>query len=274
MISKQKAILKSLKDSPLLAGDFPEAPVFDRRVFDAVPESGDEAALRFDQKLGHLYEQALEHLLTVTPSLQVLDSHVQVFDEEQRTIGELDFILFDETRRRHLHLELAVKFYLAVEESDGWHFPGPDPRDHWLRKVEKMRMHQFGLSTRPEAKALLKDRFDIGQIDVRQLIYGCLFLPMDIPDAPDVPFMASGHRTGRWLYRRHWPLHFPDVDPDRDDVLIIPKPLWPVPPSVQTEALYQQASVAVLMAQARTHCTMFTFTGSKNVWFLVPDDWR
>lgn len=259
-------LLKSFKQAPLLLGDVPEARVFDRSLLDGPTDSGD---IDFKQKLGHLYEDGLEVLLKGSIGIRHLVSHLQLMDGCGRTLGEFDFLVVDESRRQAIHLELAVKFYLAIQIEGKWQFPGPDARDNLQRKVDRMRSHQLVLSQRPEAQALLLERFEIDKIEVRHLVYGCLFYPMTcqahmLPEAvnPDC-------RKGRWLYVSEWSQHF-DLD---ERLSVIPKPLWPVEINQMQRDEMEVVSVAALIALARERCTMFVTDGSCEPIFLAPDDW-
>lgn len=267
MQTPTQLIVESLRSAPLLIGDLPEASAFDRSLFGAC--TGDEP-LRFDQKLGHLYEQALSRLLESSAGLTLLASHQQVFAEGGRTLGELDFLLHDHVRDQHIHLELAVKFYLAVKGDEGWQFPGPDPRDNWQRKLDRLRTHQLQLSRLPEARQLLRERFTIESIEVRQLIYGCLFLPLASEEVPQLDQIAATARVGRWLYLSEWARHFSGVE----EVLLIPKPLWPVELSSQAKRQFEVIPVSSLHELAAERCTMFCLPDSAAPCFLVPDDWR
>ncbi|MEN8862546.1 MAG: DUF1853 family protein, partial [Lentimonas sp.] len=113
----ETALLDSLQCTPLLVGDLPEAECFDRSLIEG---SSLNAELNFNQKLGHLYEDALEILLGASNQVELLASSLQVFDPNGRTLGELDFLLRETAGGQHVHLELAVKFYLAVERDGEW----------------------------------------------------------------------------------------------------------------------------------------------------------
>ena len=262
-------ILESLRSAPLLIGDLPEAAVLDRSRFGPLHASALEEPLRFDQKLGHLYEQALSRLLESSADFELLASHLQVFAESGRTLGELDFLLHDLVQDQYLHLELAVKFYLAVKGRDGWQFPGPDPRDNWQRKLERLRRHQLQLSRLPETRQLLRQRFGIEAIETRQLIYGCLFLPMGRAEFPQLDFMSATARLGRWLYLSEWPQYFPKCT----EVRIIPKAFWPVELSPQAKGQLEVVSAAHLHQLATERCTLFCLPDSTEPYFLVPPSW-
>jgi hypothetical protein len=261
-----KLILESLKSAPLLIGDLPEASVFERSL---LGECVADESLCFDQKLGHLYEQALQRLIESADSLTLLASHLQVFAEGGRTLGEFDFLLHNRVADRHIHLELAVKFYLAVKGADGWQFPGPDPRDNWQRKLDRLCEHQLQLSQLPEARQLLQERFGIESFEVQQLIYGCLFLPIACEETPKLDQISPSHRIGRWLYVNEWELYFYGVD----EVWLIPKPLWPVELTVEAKSPFEAVSVSRLHQLAAERCTMFCLPDSTEPHFLVPTDW-
>ncbi len=267
MVLYSQALLESLRTAPLLVANLPEAAVFDRSLLGrGVPCR----ALKMNQKLGHLYEDALECLLDASDQVERLASHVQVVHSTGRTLGELDFILLDLVRAQPIHLELAVKFYLAVEGPEGWCYPGPDPRDNWQRKLDRMRAHQLVLSRRPEAQSLLRERFAIESIEVRQLIYGCLFYPMSSDVRPQPEAVQAGCRIGRWLYVSEWAKYFPDVEA----VQLVPKVLWPVELRSEMRAQLECIRVDALKALAAVRCTLCMLPEGKEPIFLVPDDWR
>lgn len=259
-------IIQSLKDTNLLVGELPEAEIFERALFGTVDPN---AILNFDQKLGHLYEDALEVLIQNSPLLELIASHVQIFDESKQTIGELDFIVFDKKNERHIHLELAVKFYLGIETSNGWKFPGPDQRDNWQRKLERLKNHQLILTHRSEAKAVLKYNFGIESIVPQQLIYGRLFSPVGAVDMLNPEGVSNISRRGRWLFMDQWNDHFNGVD----EVLCIPKHLWPVEVNEATQSLFKAVSVTELKEMGKERCVMFCISGGIDPWFLVPNEW-
>ncbi len=268
MRSETRALLNSLLAAPLLVADLPEAAALDRALLGgAVPEEG---ALNFDQKLGHLYEDALECLLDASARLERIASHVQVVDEMGVTLGELDFLLYDRWQQTHVHLELAVKFYLATQTPTGWVYPGPDPRDNWRRKLERLRTHQLLLSQRPEVRRLLKDRFGIDSVQVRQLIYGRLFSPLSGVECPLPEGIAPSAQRGKWLYVREWQSWFSEVR----EVRLVPKTLWPVVVTADLKAELRRVEVPELLSLGAERCTLFVLPDAEDPFFLVPDDWH
>jgi hypothetical protein len=261
-----EALIGSLHTSPLLVEDLPEALSLDRSLL-GTPKS--MLSLNENQKLGHLYEDALRILLEASERLELLGDHIQVFDENQITLGEMDYLVRDQATQECFQLELAVKFYLAVQTPTGWAFPGPDPKDNWLRKLKRMQGHQFTLAHRAEAQALLHERWGIDHIEVKQLIYGCIFHPLGM----DVCILPKGVRTncrtGRWLYVDDWAQHFGAVA----QVHVVPKYLWPIELTAELRQTLPLVSVEALQASARARCVMFTLPNMAEPYFLVPARW-
>jgi len=277
-----KILLDSLCSAPLLVGDLPEAISFDRRLLEGADA---EACLNFQQKLGHLYEDALGYLLETSASLDMLAKSLQVHGENKQTIGELDFLVRNCASGEVLALELAIKFYLAtpvslfereVESQNGVAFPGPDARDNWFRKLAKMRSHQLQLSQREETTVLLQERFGIEQpVATQQLIYGCIFQPMldehrektSSQPVPDEVLPSS--RTGYWIFCRDWSKQFTP-----EQLLVeIPKVLWPAELTQDDLSQLPTKTFEQLEPAAQERCTMVYVSDAERPIFLVPDAW-
>ncbi|MGC6423503.1 MAG: DUF1853 family protein [Lentimonas sp.] len=259
-------LCSSLKQAPLLMGEIGAFSPFDRELLGTLPS---EIELNFQQKLGHLYENALECLLQESPDLEIVASHLQVMDREKRTLGELDFLLTSPSEAQAIHLELAVKFYLAVQVDGSWQFPGPDPRDNWQNKLDRMRNHQLALSQHPAAQKLLLERFNLSKVVARQLVYGCLFYPVSVTARPMPEAANPDCRIGRWLYLSEGDLFFAD----KTVLRLIPKPLWPAEMSAELVKGLPLISVDELRTMAAERCTLFCFEDQMEPIFLVPDDW-
>ena len=267
MLNATHALLKSLIESPLLIGDLPEAACFDRALLD-IPRTPN--ILNFDQKLGHLYEKALATVLHASYNVDLLAHNIQISDENRRTIGELDFVVFDKLHNTHIHLELGVKFYLAYQNTAGWQFPGPNDRDNWPKKLARLQNHQLCLSAVPECKTMFSKRYNIDAIETRQLIYGCLFIPKDcLASEPRLEFMAENARIGRWLYVSQWYEHFSG----HDEIYVIPKILWPIMPHLDNRALFKRYSARDFIDDFHLKGAMFVTQESLQTYFLVPDSW-
>jgi len=206
----------SLLEGPLLVGDLPEARVFSRKNWlPCVPKT----ALNLEQKLGHLYEDALALVL----GEDLLEQNFQLRKDIHTTVGELDFLLCSKNDGPLIHLELATKFYLAVNTPNGLVFPGPDARDNYQRKLQRLREHQLTLTQ--QHRDCLPECYRKKEIEVRQLIYGCLFDHIETEKIAHPDWISPNCRRGRWLHLSECHHHFrPETE-----FRLIPKPLWPVP---------------------------------------------
>lgn len=215
-----EALFQSLLGSPLFVDQLPESATFDRSSLslpDPVP------SLNFSQKLGHLCEDALAALLDHSPAFELLERNLVIRKSPQETVGELDFLLREASSGKLLHLELATKFYLVVPTAQGLLLPGPDARDHYFRKLNRLQDHQLTLPSR--YREFLPSAYRNEAIATRHLILGCLFDHFEARTAHQPEFLHPEARRGKWLTSKELPAHFPDPATLR----VIPKPLWPVP---------------------------------------------
>ncbi len=263
-----QALLECLRNASLLVGDLPEAVCFNRGKLGG-GGAGVDLRLNYGQKLGHLYEDVLEYLLTESAEVELIQKGVQVFNGDRVTLGELDYVLRDKESGVFIHLELAVKFYLIrCHGKDGVvEYPGPDPRDNWINKLERLRRHQLRMSHTPEGRELLLEKFGASEVVAQQLIYGKIFDHYDESRRPCPPFMNSDSERGTWRYLSEWCSAC-----DSGRVTIIPKYLWPVDvralvvtlPEISREDFVQEAS---------ERCVMIWDEGGQNSQFIAPDTW-
>lgn len=260
------AIRRSLWAAPLLVGDLPEAKAWEgieQREGLAIP-------LNFEQKLGHLYEDAFEQLLVGDPCLELLARNLQVFDSTGRTLGEFDFLIHDQRSDELVHLELAVKFYMFFKSPTGEkRYPGPDPRDNWLNKLDRMRSKQLVLSRTPEARALVKKRFGREVDVVAQRVYGSIFDPIGSEARSAPPYVSEGCRRGIWLYRSEWSCHFAESE----RVRLIPKCLWPVEIDRSMARELDLVGPGELLKLTSERSLMVYHESKGDTLFVVPDSW-
>ncbi|MCH4823222.1 DUF1853 family protein [Gramella lutea] len=118
--------------------------------------------------LGKRMESFFEIAIKHSTRYQLIASNIQVI-EEKRTLGELDFLLFDKLTSRPLHVELVYKLYVYdlgfSSEDQGW--IGPNRRDSYLEKIDKLKEKQFPLLYRPETLEYLK-QLDLSPESVEQ----------------------------------------------------------------------------------------------------------
>lgn len=253
-----KALFQSLIEGPLLLEDLPEGTAFPSNSLVAPNEV---TPLNLEQKLGYLYEDALAVMLESTPRYGSLDRGIQVRREAGQTLGELDFLVRDLTSGRLIHLELAVKFYLAVETGNGFLLPGPDARDNYFRKLEKMRLHQLVLADK--FRDLLPEKFREEDIAVQHLVQGCIFNHVNASRPVEAEFLNPLGRRGMWLHAEECVAYFRE----NAQLEIIPKPLWPVPLKILGGVQLEKWTVD----QDMDRCVMVRSNSENIPYFIAPN---
>ncbi len=107
-------------------------------------------------RLGHQMEYVCKQLIEFQPDYEILLHNLPI-REGKKTIGEIDFILRDVHSRKIIHVELTYKFYIINPEiSEPIHrLMGPNKRDMFFTKMEKIKNEQFQLLHSPQGiKAL------------------------------------------------------------------------------------------------------------------------
>ena len=107
-------------------------------------------------RLGHQMEYVCKQVLEACPAYDVLLYNEPVRQGKQ-TLGEIDYILRDTATGDLLHVELTYKFYLidpAISEPIH-QLMGPNRRDMFFTKMEKIKNKQFTLLQSAPAQQLL-----------------------------------------------------------------------------------------------------------------------
>ena len=140
--------------------------------------NGDTFTFELTHRLGVYFEQLWHHLVRSNPSYELLRANQQVIINKQ-TLGEFDSIVQSLRSKETVHCELAVKFYLQI--GSGYQMAdwvGPNLRDRFDRKFQRLLSHQLSLSGKPEVKSWLHQQ----QLVVDQtalLTRGRLFYAID-----------------------------------------------------------------------------------------------
>lgn len=130
-------------------------------------------------RLGHQMEHVFKQCIAHSDSHEIL-LHGLPIKEGNRTIGEIDFILREVQTHKLIHVELTYKFYIIDPEiSEPIHrLMGPNRRDMFFTKMEKIREEQFPLLHSQEGiKALSGKGIDPSKIEHRVCFKAQLFLP-------------------------------------------------------------------------------------------------
>lgn len=130
-------------------------------------------------RLGHQMEHVFLQLIGQSDSYQVLVYNLQV-KKGNRTIGEIDFILKENETSKIVHVELTYKFYIIdTDISEPIHqLIGPNRRDMFFTKIEKIKNRQFPLlHTSEGTDALEQEGIDHEKIEHQCCFKGQLFFP-------------------------------------------------------------------------------------------------
>ncbi|MCP9200631.1 DUF1853 family protein [Gramella sp. GC03-9] len=129
--------------------------------------------------LGKRMESFFSIAIKHSDRYRMLASNIQIIEEKQ-TLGELDFLVYDNMLRKPLHVELVYKLYVYDasfnHELERW--IGPNRRDSFSKKLDKLRSRQFPLLFKPETQRYLQDHdLKPGDIDQQLCFKAQLYLP-------------------------------------------------------------------------------------------------
>lgn len=135
------------------------------------------------RRLG-LYYEALWHFFLQQDERVELVAHNLAVRQDKQTVGEFDCLYYCHERQRHIHLELAVKFYLGLPgaetdhgQSEWAHWLGPGGSDRLDIKLEHLRQRQLQLGQLEAAREPLR-QLGIETLDLEMEIKGRLFQPV------------------------------------------------------------------------------------------------
>ncbi|WP_435625616.1 DUF1853 family protein [Flagellimonas sp.] len=191
-------------------------------------------------RLGHQMEHVFEQLIRFDGTYEILLQN-QAIRSKKTTIGEIDFILKDlETSKIH-HVELTYKFYIVDSSiSEPIHrLMGPNRRDMFFTKMEKIKNDQFALINRPETKSIL-DEFGLNAEGIHQncCFKAQLFRPFNEPTVHIRP-LNPNCVVGYWM-------RFTDFENGnfKDHQFYIPyKKEWPVTPHLDVDWMVYNATL-------------------------------
>jgi hypothetical protein len=130
-------------------------------------------------RLGHQMEHICKQLLDYSDKFEVILHNLPIRDGKQ-TIGEIDFILKEVSTRQLVHVELTYKFYIINPEiSEPIHqLMGPNRRDMFFSKMEKIKNAQFSLlHTQEGSTALAENNISSTEINHQACYKAQLFEP-------------------------------------------------------------------------------------------------
>ncbi|MEM1155581.1 MAG: DUF1853 family protein [Pseudomonadota bacterium] len=184
------------------------------------------------QRLGIYFERLWQFFLREDPQFELVAHNLPVRDASA-TLGEFDIIYWCHRRCSHVHLELAVKFYLghspgnsaqrsSSRESQWRQWLGPNAKDRLDIKLNRLQQHQSALTRLPQAQAQLA-ALGVGNIIPEVAIKGYLFTPLSPAMDNPVGYNARGQMQ-RWFSIEQ--LNASSAELQGDYFLTLPKARW------------------------------------------------
>lgn len=182
------------------------------------------------KRMESFFEVAIKH----SERYRLIDSNIQII-QNKRTLGEIDFLVYDELKKKVLHIELVYKLYIYDDklfpEINRW--IGPNRKDSFSEKLDKLKKRQFPVLYNEETQKYLAELGLKQEKIEQQLCFKArLFTPsyFAIPEATGINPRCH---TGKW-YRFSEFLSFPW----EDNLFFSPtKRFWSSPPDTNEEWL-------------------------------------
>ncbi len=109
---------------------------------------------RSSTRLGIYFEYLWQFFLANDTELELVAHNLPVRDGG-RTLGEYDLIYKQRDSDQHIHLELALKYYLGLPDSATW--LGPGKQDRLADKMTHLLQRQTQLANTEPGRAVLSD---------------------------------------------------------------------------------------------------------------------
>jgi len=152
--------------------------------------------LRLGHKIEHIFMQLIQH----SQDYRVIGHNIPI-RKNKISLGEIDVILQNTDNKSYIHIELTYKFYLIhtyatiVEHQ----LIGPNQRDSFYAKKEKIIKHQIPLLyTREGISALKELNIDASQLGQQVCFKSQLFMPYRVGNLNLAPF-NSDCIAGSWI---------------------------------------------------------------------------
>lgn len=179
--------------------------------------------------LGKRIERFFSHYIEYSDQYKLLTENIQI-QEGKRTIGELDFLIYDEIEKSAIHIELVYKFYLYVNDNEEQElncWVGPNRNDSLVQKLEKLQTKQFPLlSNTYTVKELGKLNLNLEEIEQRLCFLGQLFLPFNERNS-SIQAVNKNCVVGWWITKGEFLNVYQTFDsffiPDKQDWVIDPE---------------------------------------------------
>ena len=216
--------ISSILNTPNLELDFIGISSFNLLNLNIIEDINFE--LPTNLRLGHLAEKVVSNLIKSSSNYNILFENTQLI-EDNKTIGEIDFILSEKETQKVIHLELAYKFYLfdpnhSSDEINNW--VGPNKNDSLIQKLNKTKTKQFPLLHHKVAQEKLNG-IDLKKTSQNLCLLASLYIPHDYRKEFD-PNFKKGIKGYYLTFKK-----FKSLDKTEKLYRIPPKKEWGIEPS-------------------------------------------
>ncbi|WP_262509654.1 DUF1853 family protein [Mesonia algae] len=180
--------------------------------------------------LGKRAEVFFNFTIKNTSRYEMAAQNLQVI-HEKKTLGEFDFFLRDRELKEVLHVELVYKFYLfdpSISKDDELKcWIGPNRKDSFLRKINRLKEHQFPLLYRPESeKVLSRIQLNPRQLKQKVCFKANLFVPKN-DNQSTYHLINPNAIIGYWMHLNE----FTEAEYGQDKYFSPQKKDWPIDPA-------------------------------------------
>lgn len=175
--------------------------------------------------VGDYFERLVLLWLKLQAQHSKIQQHIRIY-ENKRTVGELDFLFSDVQNHTNYHWEAAVKFYLLTKKNNTQDLIGPNAKDTFKIKYNKLVKQQLTLSQSELVQPYLEHLQFKAPISSKGLLKGYLFYPTDeelLLDFALWPMITPDHLKGWWTTIKT--LNIPAKNKS-NQWLILKKPYW------------------------------------------------
>ncbi|XOB61068.1 DUF1853 family protein [Campylobacterota bacterium DY0563] len=148
--------------------------------------------------LGKRIERFFEFYINQSPNYELIKLNIQIIHNKE-TLGELDFLIFDKTTQKYLHIEHIYKYYLYdisfTNELD--RFIGPNKDDSFSQKLTKLKEKQLPLLYKDETKEYLID-LNVNAFEQKVCFKGNIYVPLNLVDK-EIPIINNACIKGFYL---------------------------------------------------------------------------
>ncbi|MBC8288785.1 MAG: DUF1853 family protein [Planctomycetes bacterium] len=225
---------------------------------------------RNEYRVGRYFERLVLFYLKHVRKVEIVASGLQL-QEDGQTVGELDFVFRDESGQLQ-HWETAVKFYLHFPGASkcGSHFIGPDSRDNFETKLQRIFEHQLPLSGRRFPDIAERHAFVKGRV---------FYHPEHLPPQTLPAQLSPDHLRGVWIYRRElsWLSRITETSCGQEArAKVLSKPFWLAPEQVDCSSTgeSQLVPVAEMQEQLQQHFRESATPRLVSLLAKVADAWR